>query len=117
MPIAPATNGTLSTIDESKNQIDVDDVVGFTTISNQLYDIRRIIETATSSGIEIEQGNDVLISDVLNVYTDGDTDGYVASNSLPSYDIKTNIVEEVLVGSTDAGLEGFNPLNQRYSFI
>ena len=31
--------------------------------------------------------NDVLISDVLNVYSDGDTDGYVASNSLPNYNI------------------------------
>ena len=29
----------------------------------------------------------LLISNVLNVYTDSNIDGYVASNSLPSYDI------------------------------
>ena len=56
--------GTVSSIDTNLNQISVDNVVGFTTIPNQLYDIRRVIETATSSGVEIEQGNDVLISDV-----------------------------------------------------
>ena len=36
------------------------------------------------------------LSDVLNVYTDGSTDGYVASNSLPSYDIVKNITSETL---------------------
>ena len=83
----------VSSIDTNLNQISVDNIVGFTTASNQLYDIRRVIETATSSGVEIEQGNDVLISDVLNVYTDGDTDGYVASNSLPNYDITTDVIK------------------------
>ena len=53
----------------------------------------------------------------MSVYTDGNIDGYVAANSLPSYDITTNIVEETLVGGTTAGLDGFNSLNDRYSFI
>ena len=39
--------GTVSSIDTNLNQISVDNVVGFTTIPNQLYDIRRVIETAT----------------------------------------------------------------------
>ena len=106
--------GTVDDIDTNKNQITVDNVVGFTTLSDQLYDIRRVIETATSSGIEIEQGNDVLISDVLNVYTDGDTDGYVASNSLPNYDITNNIIKETASGIS---LDGKDVLTDKYSFI
>ena len=106
--------GTIDDIDTNKNQITVDDVVGFTTDVNQLYDIRRVIETATSSGIEIEQGNNVLISDVLNVYTDGDTDGYVASNSLPNYDITNNIIKET---SSGISLDGRDVLTDKYSFI
>ena len=47
--------GTVKSIDNNLNQITVDNVVGFTTISNQLYDIRRVIETATSSGIEMSK--------------------------------------------------------------
>ena len=106
--------GTVSSIDTNLNQISVDNIVGFTTASNQLYDIRRVIETATSSGVEIEQGNDVLISDVLNVYTDGDTDGYVASNSLPNYDITTDIIKETTSGLS---LDGKDFLTGEYSFI
>ena len=42
----------------------------------------------------ISLGNDNIISDVLNVYTDGETDGYVASNSLPSYNISAATLKE-----------------------
>ena len=38
-------------------------------------------------------------------------------DGLQGEDITTNIVEEILVGSTEAGLEGYNSLNQRFSFI
>ena len=106
--------GTVSSIDTNLNQITVDNVVGFTTISNQLYDIRRILETATSTGVEIEQGNDVLITDVLNVYSDGETDGYVASNSLPNYNITVDTIKETTSGLS---LDGKNPLTNEYSFI
>ena len=37
--------------------------------------------------------------------------------TLPSYDITTNIIEETLTGGTATGLDAFNPLNDRYSFI
>ena len=106
--------GEVADIDNSTNQITATAVVGFTTDVNQLYDIRRKIEKSTSSGVEIEQGNDVLISDVLNVYTDGDNDGYVASNSLPSYDVKVNTVTETTSGIS---LDGLNILTGKYNFI
>ena len=95
-------------------QITASSVVGFTTDPNQLYDIRRVIETATSSGIEIEQGNNAIISDVLNVYTDGDADGYVASNSLPNYDITVDTLKETTSGIS---LDGKNPFTEEFSFI
>ena len=99
------------------NQITASQIAGFNQDANQLYDIRRKIEKATSSGVSIAQENDNIIADTLSVYTDGNIDGYVASNSLPSYDITTDIIEETLVGGTAAGLDAFNPLNDRYSFI
>ena len=110
-------SGVVGSIDVVQNQITATQIAGFTQDANQLYDIRRKIEKVTSSGVPIGQGNDTIIADALSVYTDGNEDGYVASNSLPSYDITTNIIEEKLVGGTAAGLDGFNALNDRYSFI
>ena len=110
-------SGSVASINTALNQITVSNIAGFTQDPNQLYDIRRKIEKATSSGVNIGQGNDSIIADALSVYTDGNIDGYVASNSLPSYDITTNIIEETLTGGTVASLDGFNPLNSRYSFI
>ena len=48
------------------------------------YDLRRKLNTAKSSGVPIEYGNDVITSDIQNVYFDGEDYSYVASNSLPS---------------------------------
>ena len=84
-------------------------------ISGQEYDIRRVIEKASSSGIELDEGDDKIIANVLNVYTDGDTDGYVASNSLPDYDISTNIIKESFLGVGTTVLEGSS--GNRFNFI
>ena len=107
-------SGEVESINLSLGQITAINIAGFTQDPNEQYDIRRIFNTATSSGIEIKQGNDVLISDVLSVYTDGDTDGYVAANSLPSYDITTNTITETFSGQN---LDGLNSLTNEYSFI
>ena len=110
-------SGTVASINVILNQITVSNIAGFTQDANQLYDIRRKVEKVTSSGVNILQGNDSIIADTLSVYTDGNADGYVASNSLPSYDITTNIIEETLTGGTASSLDAFNPLNDRYSFL
>ena len=109
--------GTVGSIDVTLNQINAINIAGFTQVSTQLYDIRRKTEKVTSSGVTLAQGNDKIIADTLGVYVDGNLDGYVTSNSLPSYDITVDIVEETLTGGTDANLDGFNNLNKRYSFI
>ena len=110
-------SGDVGSVDTTLNQITATNIAGFTQVANQLYDIRRKIEKASSTGVSLAQGNNNVIADTLNVYVDGNIDGYVASNSLPSYDITTNIIEETLTGGTVSGLDGFNSLNDRYSFI
>ena len=109
-----AGSGTVASINSNLNQITVSNIAGFNQDPNESYDIRRIIETASSSGVDIKQGNDVLISDVLNVYTNGNTDGYVASNSLPSYDITVDTIKETTSGDN---LDGFDDIKNTYSFI
>ena len=86
--------------------------------SNETYDIRRVVEKANSTGVTISAGNETLISDVLNVYTDTSVDGYVVSNSLPSYDIDIDVTKESIVGAANTNnFDGFNSLNNLYSFI
>ena len=109
--------GTVGSIDVTLNQINATNIAGFTQDPNQLYDIRRVVEKVTSSGVSLDKGNNEIIADTLNVYVDGNEDGYASSNSLPSYDITSNIIEETLTGGTAAGLDGFSSLNERYSFI
>ena len=109
----------VKSIDTTLNTIDVENqnlTIPFQ--SNENYDIRRVIQKANSTGVEIQAGNETLISDVLNVYNDSNIDGYVASNSLPSYDITANVTEESFIGAgNSARFDGLNPLNNLYSFI
>lgn len=60
------------------------------TLSKRLnYDIRRKIKTARSSSVQLEY--DSLFSDVQNLYNENDEFMYIASNSLPSYNITNKI--------------------------
>ena len=69
-------------INESENSVILNNLV-FTPESGVKYDLRRKINTASSSVVPIEFGNNVILSDIQNLYTD-DNYAYVASNSLPS---------------------------------
>ena len=87
-------------INSNENSIDTD--LG-TLESNQKYDIRRKLNTASSLNVPIKFGNNTVLSDIQNLYVD-DNYAYVASNSLPSdgntsytYQIKTKI--KSLVGT------------------
>ena len=48
------------------------------------YKLRKKLNKASSSGTPIEFGNDAIISDIQNVYIEGEN-AYVSSNSLPSF--------------------------------
>ena len=76
---------------ESENKITLEDQIEFS--SSKRYTIRRILKKATSIGAPIEFGNNILTSDVQNVYNESDENMYVASGSLPSHDISRNISE------------------------
>ena len=84
----------ITDVDVNSNSIGVNGLSGWTPVAGQYYDIRRVVNKATSSGIELTEGDNSILSDILNVYTDGSADGYVASNSLPNYDIQKNIIKE-----------------------
>ena len=67
----------------SSNNVSIDGSFSDTQSSIK-YDLRRIINTANSSGVSIENGNNTLTSDIQNLYTDSNDYAYIASNSLPS---------------------------------
>ena len=112
----------VASVDTNLNQV-ITTNLGFTPVQGQDYDVRRVVEKATSSNIEIREGNENIISNILNVYTDGDTDGYVASNSLPDFNISDDVIKETIVGFANTSFEF--PLDQNsqdstsglYSFL
>lgn len=55
------------------------------------YDIRRILRVSSSAVIPIS--NDKVTCDITNVYSEENTNYYIASNSLPSYQITNNITK------------------------
>jgi len=67
----------------TNGRVILDNYSGITTTSGAKYDLRRKINTASSLVVPIEFGNNAVLSDIQNLYTDGDY-AYVASNSLPS---------------------------------
>ena len=56
----------------------------FNPTAGKEYDLRRRVNKANSSNVPIKFGNDSILSDIQNVYTENDEYMYVASNSLPS---------------------------------
>ena len=76
------------------------------------YDVRRKIKKASSSIVPIDFGNNKLISDVQNVYIERPDYFYVASNSLPSYQIEVDVFRYDIFR-----LSGYNTNNGSYSII
>ena len=109
------SNATVASI--SGKQITLDNLVGFTEDSSLDYSIRRKLETATSSGTPIVYGNDIVTSDVQNLYNENDEYFYVASNSLPSYDITESVSKAVITSASGSALAGFSVSSQKYSIL
>ena len=101
---------------ESENKITLEDQIEFS--SSKRYTIRRILKKATSIGAPIEFGNNILTSDVQNVYNESDENMYVASGSLPSHEISRNI-SEISISSVveNDTIQNKNPLTKKYSII
>ena len=91
----------------------------FSLSSSFDYDIRRKLNYASSSIVPLEFEN--LKSDIQNVYNDSDEYMYVASNSLPSYEIKKGIFTYLASGisglDTDTGLYSIINFIDKVSFF
>ena len=101
------STGTITTINSNENSIIIDLNPIITLDSNQKYDIRRKLNTASSLNVPIKFGNNTVLSDIQNLYVD-DNYSYVASNSLPSsgntlytYEIKKETKSLIGVGLTE----------------
>ena len=73
----------VASVVEDENRVTLDNLT-FTSATGQDYDLRRKLNTASSSNADLLYGNDSTLSDVLNVYDENGEYAYVASNSLPS---------------------------------
>jgi len=103
-------DASITDLDTVNNSIIVSGL--FTVNSLQEYDIRRKIRKVSSSGVELREGNNSYIGDILNVYVDGEQDGYVASNSLPSYDLDSTVkVNKNTLTAGDSSEYGVYDLN------
>jgi hypothetical protein len=105
-----STFDNVSVLSISGNQITIDvNTSGLNSLDK--YDIRRKVRKASSSLLPIEFGNDKITSDVQNVYSENFNSLYVASNSLPSYPLQTNVFEYSVIGLLERGE------NEDYSVI
>lgn len=89
-------------------------------VPNIGYDIRRKIKKATSSGIELEYGNNQLSTNVLNTYiTEDNQQIYIASNSLPSYDIDIETIKTTIAQATvsSGAIQDQNALTGNYNIL
>ena len=118
-----AGTGVVNSVSKSTKTIDINplsDLTGgtFTPDPNRDYDIRRVIKRANSTSVDIEFGVNVLTSDVTNVYNDSNERMYVASNSLPSYTITTEIPKSTIPNATaNIDLQGFSNTSLKFSII
>ena len=104
-------------VDFTNATVTINDSTGVPT--DTAIDIRRRQRYAQSETTVIEYGNDAVLSDVLNLYdaTEYDSNLYVATNSLPSYDIEASIVESKIEDLEIANFEEFNSFTNKYSTL
>jgi len=98
------STGTISNVNTTikPNTVNISNS-SFAAVTGKLYDIRRNLKKASSTGVTIKTGNNSILSDVLNLYNDKDSEGYVVSNSLPNYTIVTDIIKEEISGISTGG--------------
>ncbi len=111
------SNALVSGINLSNNQIILNNLIGFTENSSLNYSIRRKLKTATSSGAPLLYGNNTITSNIQNLYNEEDEYVYVASNSLPSYDITETITKATIASVSGSTLQGYNPETDKYSIL
>ena len=114
------SNALIQSINSSSNRTSVTltNIGNFTEIPGQSYSIRRNLVKANSLNTPIKEGNEVYIANALNVYTDDYEDfGYVASNSLPGYEILDEIIESSIPNGQDSNFGGYNTQQKNWKSI
>ena len=115
--VAVFSNAIVNSIDPFTKTVVLSGINAFNADPLKEYDLVRKLKKATSSGVELQDGNNQILSDVLNVYVDGDIDGYVASNSLPSYEISTNIIKSGISTADATHITDYNVDTEEYNNI
>jgi len=108
-------NVTVLSINVSNSQITLGNLGGFSPSADVDYTIRRKLKTASSSSIPVAY--DGLTSDVQNLYNEDDENFYVASNSLPSYQITKDVKKATISSASGSALEGYNTSTLKYSVL
>jgi len=113
-----SADAQVTSINTATRQVILSNLSGFVPNVSIGYDIRRKLKKVTSSGASLLVGNNNYIANTLNVYSDDQgTTGYVASHSLPGYEIVDDIVESTLPNGYDTNLGGYNATLKTYSTI
>ena len=115
---------TVTYVNKTNNSISISGV--FTTTPGYEYDVRRIQVKATSTIVPIIGGQNQLLGDVSNTYVldkknseSNEQEGFVASNSIPTYPIDTDKIHATLVNPTVSGGSwgGYDTLSNKYTII
>jgi len=119
--------GIVGNIDKDTSTISINNLTLLSNITvlpdpNREYDLRRIINRVSSTKTDVDFGQNILTSDVTNVYNDipPSSEFYVASNSLPSYQITTELPKSIIpeaVAGNELPNSGYNPNTLKYSII
>jgi len=114
-----ASDKLVTDVDYEGAIIVVDDTSGL--VDGSLLDLRRNQIYATSSDTDIVYGNGNLLSNVLNVYdaTGFNDHLYVSTNSLPSYNIETKLIENIISNIVPANFQSVDalPTSNEYSAV
>ena len=110
--VVKSTSGTVSieTIDSGKNTLTLTNRPNLSIKTS--YDLRRKLNKSSESGENFKSGS--ILSDVLNLYVDGEEYAYVASNSLPSQTIDVKDIKDekgLYRYEIDASVVAFNVNN------
>ena len=107
----------VSGIDFQQATVTIDDSFGVPI--NAQIDIRRNQKYASSSKTPIDYGNDAVLSNVLNLYDarEYDSNFYVATNSLPSYEVDVSIVESTISDIQVLNFEDYDSFSMTYSTL
>jgi len=108
--------------DATVNVVNLKDVQlnkNVTVASNRQLSIRKKFDYTTSSGVQLESNQ--ILSNVQNTYLEKDESMYVASNSLPEYQITKNISKTSVAITPSTNLndvyQGFVSTTGKYSIL